>query len=89
MYFEAAIMLTSIAINRSVYFISFDLISRSTPCPHVKHGDEWGEPTNCESGDGCPYCHTRTEQQFHPEVCCNIIVNKSLKVSWIDSSEEC
>lgn len=41
---------------------------RSTPCPHVKHGDEWGEPTNCESGDGCPYCHTRTEQQFHPEI---------------------
>ncbi|KAK2564200.1 RING finger protein unkempt-like protein [Acropora cervicornis] len=41
---------------------------RSTPCPHVKHGDEWGEPTNCESGDNCPYCHTRTEQQFHPEI---------------------
>ena len=55
----------------------------------MKHGDEWGEPTNCESGDGCPYCHTRTEQQFHPEVCCNIIVNKYLKVSWIVSSEEC
>ena len=56
----------------------------------MKHGDEWGEPTNCESGDNCPYCHTRTEQQFHPEVCCNNInVNKSLKVSWIDYSEEC
>ncbi|XP_026281362.1 RING finger protein unkempt isoform X2 [Frankliniella occidentalis] len=41
---------------------------RSTPCPSVKHGDEWGEPSNCESGDACQYCHTRTEQQFHPEI---------------------
>ncbi|KAJ9578701.1 hypothetical protein L9F63_005063, partial [Diploptera punctata] len=41
---------------------------RSTPCPNVKHGDEWGEPGNCDSGDTCPYCHTRTEQQFHPEI---------------------
>ncbi|KAF6198806.1 hypothetical protein GE061_006829 [Apolygus lucorum] len=41
---------------------------RSTPCPSVKHGDEWGEPTNCENGDNCSYCHTRTEQQFHPEI---------------------
>ncbi|XP_046394378.1 RING finger protein unkempt [Ischnura elegans] len=41
---------------------------RSTPCPNVKHGDEWGEPSNCESGDMCAYCHTRTEQQFHPEI---------------------
>ncbi|KAL4719678.1 hypothetical protein ACJJTC_002999 [Scirpophaga incertulas] len=41
---------------------------RSTPCPNVKHGEEWGEPSNCESGDGCGYCHTRTEQQFHPEI---------------------
>lgn len=41
---------------------------RSTPCPNVKQGDEWGDPANCESGDGCSYCHTRTEQQFHPEI---------------------
>ncbi|KAL1116016.1 hypothetical protein AAG570_005511 [Ranatra chinensis] len=41
---------------------------RSTPCPNVKHGDEWGEPSNCENGDICSYCHTRTEQQFHPEI---------------------
>ncbi|KAM8703857.1 hypothetical protein ACLKA7_008479 [Drosophila subpalustris] len=41
---------------------------RSTPCPNVKHGEEWGEPGNCESGDNCQYCHTRTEQQFHPEI---------------------
>uniref|UniRef100_A0AAQ4Q0S8 Unk like zinc finger n=1 Tax=Gasterosteus aculeatus aculeatus TaxID=481459 RepID=A0AAQ4Q0S8_GASAC len=41
---------------------------RSTPCPNVKHGDEWGEPSKCESGDCCQYCHSRTEQQFHPEV---------------------
>lgn len=44
------------------------LIARSTPCPNVKHGDEWGEPSNCENSENCPYCHTRTEQQFHPEV---------------------
>ncbi|XP_037331517.1 putative E3 ubiquitin-protein ligase UNKL [Pungitius pungitius] len=41
---------------------------RSTPCPNVKHGDEWGEPSKCESGDCCQYCHSRTEQQFHPEI---------------------
>src|SRR4051812_48884211 len=41
---------------------------RSTPCPNVKHGDEWGEPTLCDDGDECHYCHTRTEQQFHPEI---------------------
>lgn len=41
---------------------------RSTPCPNVKQGDEWGDPANCENGDNCPYCHTRTEQQFHPEI---------------------
>lgn len=34
----------------------------------MKHGDEWGDPNACENGDSCPYCHTRTEQQFHPEV---------------------
>lgn len=41
---------------------------RSTPCPNVKHSEEWGEPANCEAGDSCQYCHTRTEQQFHPEI---------------------
>lgn len=41
---------------------------RSTPCPNAKHGEEWGDPTGCESGDPCQYCHTRTEQQFHPEI---------------------
>ncbi|CAH1794687.1 unnamed protein product, partial [Owenia fusiformis] len=41
---------------------------RSTPCPNVKHGDDWGDPTQCENGENCPYCHTRTEQQFHPEI---------------------
>lgn len=41
---------------------------RSTPCPSVKHGDEWGEPARCDSGDSCQYCHSRAEQQFHPEV---------------------
>ncbi|XP_007560526.1 putative E3 ubiquitin-protein ligase UNKL isoform X3 [Poecilia formosa] len=41
---------------------------RSTPCPNVKHGDEWGEPSKCDSADSCQYCHSRTEQQFHPEI---------------------
>ncbi|XP_068825580.1 putative E3 ubiquitin-protein ligase UNKL isoform X1 [Capricornis sumatraensis] len=41
---------------------------RSTPCPSVKHGDEWGEPSRCPSGDSCAHCHSRTEQQFHPEI---------------------
>ena len=41
---------------------------RSTPCPSVKLNDEWSDPAHCDRGDSCPYCHTRTEQQFHPEV---------------------
>jgi len=54
---------------------------RSTPCPSVKSADEWGDPVNCDSGDNCQYCHTRTEQQFHPEIYkstkCNDIQNTS------------
>lgn len=54
---------------------------RSTPCPNVKTADEWGDPVNCDSGDNCQYCHTRTEQQFHPEIYkstkCNDIQNTS------------
>ncbi len=54
---------------------------RSTPCPVVKTGDEWGDPTACDAGDNCQYCHTRTEQQFHPEIYkstkCNDIQNTS------------
>lgn len=50
-------------------FLTWNIIYfRSTPCPNVKHGEEWGEPGNCEQGDACTYCHTRTEQQFHPEI---------------------
>jgi len=47
----------------------------------VKTADEWGDPVNCDSGDNCQYCHTRTEQQFHPEIYkstkCNDIQNTS------------
>ena len=43
--------------------------SRALPCPAVKHSEEWGDPSKCEVAEGCQYCHTRTEQQFHPEVC--------------------
>ncbi|KAF6019129.1 UNK [Bugula neritina] len=41
---------------------------RSTPCPQVKQHDEWGDPAACDNGDQCQYCHTRTEQQFYPEI---------------------
>ena len=34
----------------------------------MKQGDEWGDPQNCVDQDNCHYCHTRTEQQFHPEI---------------------
>jgi len=40
----------------------------SAPCMYVKVGDEWKEPTLCPYNDGCFNCHTRFEQQFHPEV---------------------
>lgn len=42
---------------------------RALPCPAVKQSEEWGDPSKCEGAEGCQYCHTRTEQQFHPEVC--------------------
>ena len=45
-----------------------DCRCRSTPCPAVRQGDEWSDPGACELADDCQYCHTRTEQQFHPEV---------------------
>lgn len=41
---------------------------RSTPCPSVKPADEWGDPTVCDQADSCQFCHSRTEQQFHPEI---------------------
>ncbi|XP_050298440.1 putative E3 ubiquitin-protein ligase UNKL [Anthonomus grandis grandis] len=56
---------------------------RSTPCPNVKHGEEWGEPGNCDAGDVCSYCHTRTEQQFHPEI------YKSTKCNDVQQSGYC
>lgn len=59
--------ISSISSSGSIYSVIWFTL-RSTPCPNVKHGDEWGEPSNCDSGDNCAYCHTRTEQQFHPEI---------------------
>lgn len=56
---------------------------RSSPCPSVKHGDEWGDPAKCEQGDSCQYCHTRTEQQFHPEI------YKSTKCNDMQQSGSC
>ncbi|XP_070962413.1 RING finger protein unkempt homolog isoform X3 [Oncorhynchus clarkii lewisi] len=41
---------------------------RALPCPAVKHSEEWGDPSKCEGEEGCQYCHTRSEQQFHPEI---------------------
>ncbi|MFH4984281.1 hypothetical protein AB6A40_010990 [Gnathostoma spinigerum] len=59
-------------------YLSLRSIFRSTPCPAAKTVDEWLSPEQCENGDDCGYCHTRTEQQFHPEIYkstkCNDIV---------------
>lgn len=55
---------------------------RSTPCPSVKHGDEWGEPSKCESADACQYCHSRTEQQFHPEVAIEFVLYQHNTQVW-------
>ncbi|UMM20474.1 hypothetical protein L5515_015736 [Caenorhabditis briggsae] len=41
---------------------------RTTACPSAKPNNEWEDPDMCAGGDNCQYCHTRTEQQFHPEV---------------------
>ena len=57
-----------LAIHSSIHLFVDPFIFRSTPCPNVKVNDEWGDPVHCEQGDQCCYCHTRTEQQFHPEV---------------------
>uniref|UniRef100_A0A5K3F1L9 C3H1-type domain-containing protein n=1 Tax=Mesocestoides corti TaxID=53468 RepID=A0A5K3F1L9_MESCO len=56
---------------------------RSTPCPVVRPADEWLDSSLCEAGDSCTYCHTRTEQQFHPEI------YKSTKCNDVLSSGYC
>jgi len=56
---------------------------RSTPCPAVKQQDDWGDSNQCESKDSCHYCHTRTEQQFHPEI------YKSTKCNDIQTTSFC
>ena len=53
---------------------------RSTPCPAAKTVDEWLDPDLCEAGDSCQYCHTRTEQQFHPEIYKSTKCNDMLEV---------
>lgn len=62
---------------------------RSTPCPNVKAGDEWGDPANCEAGDNCAYCHTRTEQQFHPEIYKSTKCNDVLQTSYCPRGPFC
>ncbi|XP_056433598.1 RING finger protein unkempt homolog [Gadus chalcogrammus] len=56
---------------------------RALPCPAVKHSEEWGDPSKCEGAEGCQYCHTRTEQQFHPEI------YKSTKCNDMQQSGSC
>uniref|UniRef100_A0A3B4WFH6 Unk zinc finger n=1 Tax=Seriola lalandi dorsalis TaxID=1841481 RepID=A0A3B4WFH6_SERLL len=56
---------------------------RSLPCPAVKQSEEWGDPSKCEGAEGCQYCHTRTEQQFHPEI------YKSTKCNDMQQSGSC
>ncbi|OAF66546.1 hypothetical protein A3Q56_05721 [Intoshia linei] len=51
---------------------------RSTTCPNAKPGEEWNSVLTCELKDNCSLCHTRTEQQFHPEIykstkCCDVL----------------
>lgn len=44
---------------------------KSTACPAVKIGVDWKdckEPSACPNGDACNNCHTRSEQQFHPDI---------------------
>ncbi|GFR03327.1 RING finger protein unkempt homolog [Trichonephila clavata] len=62
---------------------------RSTPCPNVKQADEWGDPANCENGDGCSYCHTRTEQQFHPEIYKSTKCNDILQTNYCPRGPFC
>ena len=63
--------------THSVIFDCFDVnsnwngsidVCRSIACPMVKNKDEWGDPEDCDRGDNCPYCHTRMELQYHPDV---------------------
>lgn len=56
---------------------------RALPCPSVKQSEEWGDPSKCEGAESCQYCHTRTEQQFHPEI------YKSTKCNDMQQSGSC
>ncbi|CAD5112867.1 DgyrCDS2079 [Dimorphilus gyrociliatus] len=62
---------------------------RSTPCPNVKHGDDWGDPAQCENGEQCQYCHTRTEQQFHPEIYKSTKCNDMLQTGYCPRGPFC
>lgn len=74
-------IIIGVLINCEIFTVNYSF--RSTPCPNVKHGEEWGEPGNCDAGDLCSYCHTRTEQQFHPEI------YKSTKCNDVQQSGYC
>ncbi|ESO02446.1 hypothetical protein HELRODRAFT_188708 [Helobdella robusta] len=62
---------------------------RSTPCPSVKRGDEWGDPPLCDVGDKCSYCHTRTEQQFHPEIYKSSKCNDMIQTGYCPRGQFC
>lgn len=49
----------------------------------MKRGDEWGEPSDCRSGNNCYFCHTKVEQQFHPQI------YKSLKCNDMQKTGSC
>lgn len=50
--------------RRSVLHYKYE----SKVCPLVKKNEEWLNPLVCPLKDNCNQCHTRTEQQFHPEI---------------------
>ena len=37
-------------------------------CEFAKSDNEWKSYINCPNGDDCMKCHSRTEQQFHPDI---------------------
>ena len=41
---------------------------KPSPCLNAKQDDVWLEAIDCIKGDNCEYCHSKTEQQFHPNV---------------------
>lgn len=61
----------------------------STPCPSVRQGTEWSDTDKCPDGDKCTFCHSRTEQKFHPDIYKSTMCNDLQRTSYCPRGPFC